>query len=61
MEFRDREIDLSSRHYQMAFVFILSIGVFLRFHELGQSYFWQDEIYTVWPAKNFAEGLGFMS
>jgi hypothetical protein len=59
MLLKDRDIDLSIKHYQVAFVFILGIAAFLRFHELGQPYFWQDEIFSVWPARNFLEGLGF--
>lgn len=59
MWFRNQDIDWSIRHYQIAFVCILGIAAFLRFHELGQPYFWQTEIHTVWPAKHFLEGLGF--
>lgn len=50
---------LSSNYYRTAFIAILIVAGFLRFHELGQPYFWQTEIHSVWPAKNFLEGAGF--
>lgn len=59
MQLGDTEINWKLDKYRIAFICILGIAAFLRFHQLGQPYFWQTEIHTVWPAKHFLEGLGF--
>lgn len=45
--------------YQTSLLTVLIAGLILRINGLGQPYFWQDEIDTVWAAKNFLEGSGF--
>lgn len=59
MLFENRLFNIDSKYYMVALLCVFGIASFLRFHELGQPYLWQDEIHTVWPAKHFLEGLGF--
>jgi hypothetical protein len=59
MSLKDKKLCSRIDVYTYAFVAILGLALFLRFHELGQPYFWQTEIHHTWPAKNFLEGQGF--
>jgi len=61
MELKNRRFNFGSKYHKATLLLIFGVAAFLRFHELGQPYFWQDEIYTVWPAKHFVEGFGFLN
>jgi len=50
---------LSRHKIEIALCVIISLGLIVRLYNIGSLYFFGDEVWQVWPSKNFLIGEGF--